>query len=365
MVNYFEQISKQFGSAGETAALRIMKLWIDAQAGRFDPRGNIALAQQCARNFERDEIYAEVYAELLECARRKEKPVGDTIFTRMFRPAHTSIDARAVSLDSEDDDGRTILDSLSEESYTLDDCNDEHERELLDRYDSEDLRREIVDYIVNRGALGARKTIEEAIRHIVVAGWESLRRYAVRKKIKFDAEIPNSYACPRGVMISRIAIEKLLRRASSKVKQQLAENFEPRPGVEREIKSGLISILAPLCRSGKALLHLFDLDFVQLVTLLRLIGKELFNAINNGDLTVGPRGRGRILKITTKFIDQFVANCSIASTKAKSIVDIVDLTIKKMREACRPADRQQARRRSRVRAMTVATMVVSARRRAA
>lgn len=331
MVNYFEEIQKQFGNAGATAALRVMKLCADARAGRFDKRKYIALAQQCARNFEPEELFATLYIELLECQARGEQPVGDTIFTRIFTPRETLINAISVSIDEEDETGYSLADRLAAGAIVeFEDPVEraQEEQNMFDWHDSADLRREIVQYAISKN-LGARQTIEQAMRVVVDAGWESIRRHAVRKRIHFDAEKPSAYACDRGVTISRIAVEKLLKRAP-RIRAAIQELSALRPDRDHQLRAGLISVLAPLCRSAGALRMLFDLTFEQLVFVLRIAGQEIRRALENGLVKIGKRGRGQIFKITKQFIQNFAANFSATKSRANSVTRFIEF----LREVC-------------------------------
>ena len=290
-------IKSNFGDEAVIAVNRVRDYKAQAQRGVYDTRGNIALAQRQLLKMQDDDIVNAAYVIFADVG----LVCGDTLLTRIVRLGDVMIMARTESLD-DDADGHGGLAAL----LAAPESEPESESEFGFAADGADERAKLAKFLSIRGMVGL-DAVKEKLFNVVRLSAEIARRAALRERgtrSSANAFVDLAYNSELAVGISQYALRRLLGgRIAQKVRDEI-DRFSKVvlcDEVEQHRRCA-IAMLAPLCRSARALYKLMQLSVERVFALLLQTGASVRNRYCNGV----PQA-GRLPRLTVAVITSFAA----------------------------------------------------------
>lgn len=292
-------IKSNFGDEAVIAVNRVRDYKARAQRGVYDTRGNIALAQRQLLKMQDDDIVNAAYVIFADAG----LVCGDTLLTRIVMPGEAAaaacFDERIDIDDNDTGGGVAAMAAASDDDEEADRgvefvCDGTEEREALATFLS-----------VRRG--NDKRAVKVMLHCIVKLSAEIVRRALARKSGKRgNAGVATDlhYNSSRALDISNYALQRLLHsRCSNAVRKHIEDFADTSVGnldVEERHRRCAIAMLAPLCRSGRALYKLMQLPAERVFALLLQTGASVRNRYPGGV----PQA-GRLPRLTVAVIASF------------------------------------------------------------
>lgn len=289
-------IKSNFGDEAVIAVNCVRDYKARAQRGVYDTRGNIALAQCQLLKMQDGDIVNAAYIIFADAG----LVCGDTLLTRIVRPGDVMIMARTESLD-DDADGHGGVAAL----LAAPEPEPEPEPEFDFAADGADERAKLAKFLSIRGRVGL-DAVKEKLFNVVRLSAEIARRAALRERgtrSSANAFVDLEYNSELAVGISQYALRRLLGgRIAQKVRDEI-DRFSKAVVLCDEVEQHrrcAIAMLAPLCRSGRALYELMQLPADRVFALLLQTGASVRNRYPGGV----PQA-GRLPRLTVAVITSF------------------------------------------------------------
>lgn len=297
-------IKSNWGNEAVIAVKRVLSYKGNALRNQFDARTNIALAQKAIVNQNLDD--ADIVNEAFALFAQQGLVCGDTLLTRIVRPGDVMIMGRTESLD-DDADGHGGLAALLAAPEPEPEPEPDFESEFGFWADGVDERAKLAKFLANRGGIGL-DAVKEKLFNVVRLSAEIARRAALRRRGKrssANAFVDLAYNSELAVGISQYAFRRLLDgRIAQKSRDEIvrfSKAVVPDDEVEQHRRCA-IAMLAPLCRSARALCELMQLPAERVFALLLQTGASLRNRYFDGV----PQA-GRLQRLTAAVITSFVS----------------------------------------------------------
>lgn len=295
-------IKSNWGNEAVIAVKRVLSYKGNALRNQFDARTNIALAQKAIVNQNLDD--ADIVNEAFALFAQQGLVCGDTLLTRIVRPGDVMIMGRTESLD-DDADGHGGLAALLAAPEPEPELELDWKPEFYFAADGVDERAKLAKFLSIQGAVGL-DAVKEKLFSVVRLSAEIARRAALRERgtrSSANAFVGLEYKSELAVGISQYALRRLLNgRIAQEVRDEI-DRFSKAVVLGDEVEQHrrcAIAMLAPLCRSGRALYELMQLPADRVFALLLQTGASVRNRYPGG-----VQQTGRLPRLTVAVITSF------------------------------------------------------------